>query len=411
MRSTDPSASQTAEIFTLSFTALLVGQVVSILGDRLGNIALVELLAQETGKFAEAGSAFELSKLALAMVIPSLVLGPFAGAYIDRVSRKRVLVVTDLFRAGAVLAIPFLRPAFPLWTVYCVVALLYVANVFFLPARCAVVSEIVRKGLLIRSNSILSLGATAATIAGFAAGGVLAARAGWRTALYVDSATYLFSAGALSLISIPGATRPQPGSRPVSYVRIIREAWGELNRSATVRAAVLVPPVMVLGGTAAYVLGIPLLERAYPEGTIQVGLVVGLAGAGMALGCIFTGRMLAGADRRRTIGIAAVLSILPLAAIALTENLCLVSLAALAAGFAAGPVFVTSETAVQEKAATRRQATVFAFRDMQLKIAMAAAAWLAAAVAAVVGTPGALVALLVAAAVLVLPAVRLGPRD
>ncbi|MFC1800409.1 MFS transporter, partial [Candidatus Eisenbacteria bacterium] len=145
-------------LFTISFTALLAGQIVSILGDRLNNIAMIELIATETGRFAEAGSTFELSKLALAMTLPALAFGPFVGAYVDRVSRKRVLILTDIIRGLAVLAIPFMRPALPLWTVYGMVAVLYLANLFFLPARCAIVTEIVSREKLIRANSLLSLG-------------------------------------------------------------------------------------------------------------------------------------------------------------------------------------------------------------------------------------------------------------
>ena len=69
----DQQASGYSSLFTISFTALLVGQIVSILGDRLNNIALIEMLSIETGRFATPGSTFELSKLALAMTVPAIV--------------------------------------------------------------------------------------------------------------------------------------------------------------------------------------------------------------------------------------------------------------------------------------------------------------------------------------------------
>jgi MFS family permease len=407
-------------LFTISFTALLAGQIVSILGDRLNNIAMIELLATETGRFANSGSTFELSKLALAMTLPALAFGPFVGAYVDRVSRKRVLILTDIVRGLVVLAIPFMRPSLPLWTVYGVVAVLYLANLFFLPARCAIVSEIVSRDRLLKANSILSLGATTATIAGFVVGGIIATKAGWRTALYLDSATYFFSAAALAFIRLrqpeAGAVRgagsltekgPVAGERQ-SYLETIREAIGIVRHSRIARLGVFVPPVVVLAGTTAYVLGVTLIESRIPEGTMYIGFLIGLAGAGMGAGSFFTGKVLHKQPLGRTAVIWIPLAILPLMAIGLTESLYLLGLAMFVAGFAAGPVFVSTETAIQHSAPRRRQATVFALRDMQMKLAVVVAAGLAAAAAGAMSAKLALVALLILWLLISLPVIRAG---
>jgi len=407
-------------LFTISFTALLAGQIVSILGDRLNNIAMIELLATETGRFADSGSAFELSKLALAMTLPALAFGPFVGAYVDRVSRKRVLILTDIVRGLAVFGIPFMRPSLPLWTVYGLVAVLYLANLFFLPARCAIVSEIVSRDRLIKANSILSLGATAATIVGFVAGGVIATRAGWRTALFIDSATYFFSAAALAFIRLrePGAeplteagslarTQRSAGEHP-SYIDTIREAIRIIRRSPISRVGVFVPPVMVLAGTTAYVIGVTLIESRIPEGTMYIGFLIGLAGAGMGAGSLFTGKVLHNQPLARTAVLWLPLAILPLLALGLTESLHLLGLAMFIAGFAAGPVFVSTETAIQHSAPPRRQATVFALRDMLMKLAVVVAAGLAAVAANVVSAKPALAALMILWLLISVPAIRTG---
>ncbi len=404
-------------IFTVSFTALLAGQIVSILGDRLNNIAMIELLAAETGRFADSGSAFELSKLALAMTLPALAFGPFVGAYVDRVSRKHVLIVTDIVRGLAVLAIPFMRPALPLWTVYGVIALLYLANLFFLPARCAIVTEIVSRERLIRANSILTMGATAATIAGFAAGGVIATRAGWRTALFIDSATYFFSAVALAFITVKrpeteaAGTAGEAGAsagerRP--YLETIREALAIIRQSRVARLGVLVPPIMVLAGTTAYVLGVTLIETSIPDGTMYVGFLTGLAGAGMGAGSFVTGKILHRQPLSRTAVVWIPAAILSLTALGLTENLFLLGSAMFIAGFCAGPVFVSTETAIQRSAPVKRQATVFALRDMQMKLAVVLAAALAAAAAGWMGSRAALIGLLGMWLLISLPVIRAG---
>jgi predicted MFS family arabinose efflux permease len=374
---------------------------------------MIELLATETGRFADSGSTFELSKLALAMTLPALVFGPFVGAFVDRVSRKRVLILTDIIRGVAVLAIPFMRPSLPLWTVYGVVVLLYFANLFFLPARCAIVTEIVSREKLIRANSVLSIGATAATIAGFVVGGVIATRAGWRTALYIDSATYFFSASALALMRIRRPEAPQTAmagasAEPRSYLGTIKEAVGIVRRSPIARLGVIVPPVIVLAGTTAYVLGVALIESRIPEGTMYVGFLIGLAGAGMGAGSLFTGKVLHGQPLGKTAVVWVPVAIVPMMAIGFTGSLPLLGLAMFVAGFGAGPVFVSTETAVQQSAPRRRQATVFALRDMQMKLAIVVAAGLASVAAASLGARAALVALLLLWLLLSLPVIKTG---
>ncbi len=408
MRQQDERASGYGSLLTLSFTGLLVGQIVSILGDRLHHMALVELITTETSRFADPASVFEMSKLALAVTLPSILLGPLAGAYIDRANRKQVLIVTDVLRGIAVLAIPFMRPALPLWTVYAAVLLLYVANVFFLPARCAIVTEMVPRGHLIKANSLLTLGATAATIVGFGIGGAVAARAGWRIALFIDSATYFVSAAALTLIKTRFAAAEPPHIKPPSGVRIIREAVDEIRLRKGARAGVLAPPFMVMAGAVVYVLGVAIVERANPEGTMYIGLLAALAGTGMALGSYTTGRLFGDVNRARLIVMGTLCAILPLTVIGFTDNLLVMGLAVAAAGFAAGPAFVSSETSVQEEAPLRRQATVFALRDMSMKAAMIGGAALAPALGAIFGLQPALILILAGCLLVGLPVLTYG---
>src|ERR1044071_9337163 len=68
------------------FVYLLAARSVSLLGDSWYSLAIVWWLYEKTG------TSFALSKFHIANVVPRIVLGMFAGAYIDSVSRKKVLV-------------------------------------------------------------------------------------------------------------------------------------------------------------------------------------------------------------------------------------------------------------------------------------------------------------------------------
>ena len=381
-------------IITLSLLALLAGQITAILADRLNNIALIELLSEHTDRFAQTRSAFELSKLALAMTLPALVLGPLAGAYVDRVSRKRVLVASDVVRGLAALAIALLQPALPFWTVYGMVAVLYIGGLFFVPARCAIVPEIVARANLLKANSMLTIGATVATVVGFGVGGIVVTRAGWRTALVADAASYFVSAAAFALL--PASQRSAGPKRDLPYVRAIASAVREVRRLAGARMGVVVPPLVVAAGTATYVLGVAMVEKRLEHGTMAIGFLTSLAGVGMAAGSYLTAKFLKGPRRERVTLGAAFVAIASLAGVALTGHVVVVGAAILIAGIAAGPVFVASETAIQEEATRNRQATTFAVRDSLMRLASAGAAVLGPAVATLVGLGPALPILLAA---------------
>ncbi len=81
----------------------------------------------------------------LAATLPNLVLGPIAGTFVDRWDHKRVMIASDLIRAGLVLLIPLVVQVNVL-LVYPVVFLVTTVSLFFRPARVAVVPRIVAPG-------------------------------------------------------------------------------------------------------------------------------------------------------------------------------------------------------------------------------------------------------------------------
>ena len=75
--------------------------MISQFGDRLNQMALIALVYQKSP-----GSTIELAKLALFIIIPVFIIGPIAGAYVDRWNRKHIMIVSDLLRGLLVLFIP-----------------------------------------------------------------------------------------------------------------------------------------------------------------------------------------------------------------------------------------------------------------------------------------------------------------
>src|SRR4029077_15194502 len=113
-----------------------------------------------------------LSLLANVMLAPVLLFSPFAGAWIDRMNLRRVLIVSDTLRSVIVVMIPVsYQWSHQMFPVFALVFLLFTCNVFFLPAKSAITPEIVPHDQLLAANALLSGAGIAATAIGALFGG------------------------------------------------------------------------------------------------------------------------------------------------------------------------------------------------------------------------------------------------
>ena len=184
------------------FSAMWLGQLISLLGDRLNQVALGVLVYSVTGSALDVGLTF------FAATLPNLLFGPFAGTFVDRWDQKRVMVVSDLLRAGLVLLVP-LAAQRDVHLVYPVVFAVTTVSIFFRPARSAVLPRIVRPEDLNAANGATWTAENIADIGGYAFAGVFVAFLGTALtiAFWFDAASYLISAALLASITIPPVAR------------------------------------------------------------------------------------------------------------------------------------------------------------------------------------------------------------
>ncbi|HEY0385277.1 MAG TPA: MFS transporter, partial [Pyrinomonadaceae bacterium] len=190
------------------FRRLWTGQAVSEIGDWLNNVAVLALTIQLAGPNMVARA---IALYALARHVPLFLFGPLAGVVVDRLDRRRVMIVADVTRA--VLALGFLVATrlSSLWLIYTVGALLFSVSSFFNAAKRAAIPNIVRGPEQLLGANSLSASTTAATIAlGSALGGGLAAFISREVVFILNSATFL--ASALMIRRISGQTRQRSES-------------------------------------------------------------------------------------------------------------------------------------------------------------------------------------------------------
>jgi MFS family permease len=193
------------------FLKLWAAQTVSAFGDQVTILAL-PLLAVTTLE----ASAGQMGVLRAAETAPILVVGLFAGVWIDRLRRRPILIAADLGRAVLLLAIPAAA-----WLDVLRIELLYVVGilvgtltVFFEVARQSYVTTVVERGRLVDANSKLQVTNSASEVVGPGIAGALVQILGAPITVLLDAASFVVSGALIGRIrsaeSAP-ATRP-PGS-------------------------------------------------------------------------------------------------------------------------------------------------------------------------------------------------------
>ena len=233
------------------FSALWIGQLISLFGDRLSQIAIAVLVLGVTGSALQVGLVF------LAATLPNLVVGPIAGTFVDRWDQKRVMVLSDLLRAALAIALPFAADA-NIYLVYPIVFTMTVVSVFFRPARAAVLPRIVRQEDLMPANAAMWTGETIADIAGYPIAGLFVAFVGSAigVAFWLDAGSYVVSAILIGSLTIPPVVRragPAVGSALRAFVTEMRDGWAFLRHEPTLISNTLISAVaqLSIGATLA----------------------------------------------------------------------------------------------------------------------------------------------------------------
>ena len=192
------------------FRSLWLAQVISLTGDWFNTIASVIIVNRYSASGLAVGGLF------IARALPPFLLGPVAGVFADRFDRRKVLVLSDLLRAGIVLC--FLQVDRPerLWLLYVLTVLQFSVSAFFEPARAALVPALVEGNELLTANTLSSITWSAMLALGGAIGGLTASLFGVRVSLIVDAVSFLASAALV--LSITGQFR-------VDAVHALESGW------------------------------------------------------------------------------------------------------------------------------------------------------------------------------------------
>lgn len=281
-----------------SFRRLWIGQVISELGNWFNFIAVLGLVRVVSNASPEVTTIVLIIRLA-----PFTIFAPLAGAFVDRWSRRTVMIVTDLLRVVIAFGPLLVRGPEDLWIAYLCTGLLSFVGTFFEAAKNAAVPNITGERDLLAGNALMFSSRFLLMSLGAALGGWTAANVGYSWAFVINAISFL--ASAYSVWLVPDAdTRQQPAdgaveetrSRYRGYWSDMREGWSYIVTHAPVATILGTNIVWAIGGGASNFIADRLgaLVYAKQEGIKEDSAVAAFyfaAGFGLFLGMMIARRV------------------------------------------------------------------------------------------------------------------------
>ena len=329
------------------FRLLFVAMFGSGIGNWLATIALSLDIYDRTH------SGLWVGELLIANILPSVFIGLLLGPLVDRLSRKRLMIGSDLVRLAVFVALPFAGSAAG------IVLLAAVAGVgagFFRPAVLAGMPNLVDKDELPAANALIQIIDAVSTAIGPLLGGLLVAISGPNLAYLVNAGTFAFSAALVAFIP----ARLLQSDRPISRGQWsdLAEGYSVVKHSRALTCVLVVWSGVMISGGVQNVAEVFLAKQSLSAGDFGYGLLWAGSGIGLVVGGLTAAPLVErdiGAVYVRFIALFAV----GLGCAAVAPNIWVATLAMALSGFGNGGSLVANLTLVQRGAPDRVRGRVF----------------------------------------------------
>jgi predicted MFS family arabinose efflux permease len=276
-----------------NFALLWVGGLISITGSWMIFIALPLYVYELTG------STLATSIMFLSGIVPRLLFGSFAGVFVDRWDRKRLLLITNLLFALALMPLLLVRSAEWIWLVYVVQFIQSTIGIFSGPAEDSLLPNLVDQAHLTAANSLNTMNNSIAGLIGPPLGGLILVQLGLPGILLFDAASFLAAAALLALIVMP--PKPKQARPSISATRIrhlwtsVWEEWLDglkiIRRQPLVSFIFLMTAIVSLGLSVFSTLFFPFAAQVLGVTPVEIGWLMAAQAVGGLFGGLILGQM------------------------------------------------------------------------------------------------------------------------
>lgn len=297
---TDPPPEKSRPLWRQrNFGIFWAAQTLSVLGDSFALIALPLLVLQATGSLARMGLLTAVGGAA------SVLAAVFAGALVDRVDRRRLLIACDLVRMVLYGVIPLVWLFGPqVWLLYVVLPLCEAVGMLFAVGYVTVVRSLVGTGQLTEANGRLNATAAAAGVLGPLCAGLVAAWTGPAAAVWVNAGSFAVSAACMLFVRFAPRSGddgvPAKGAGAAGLWRDLRVGVSFLYGHPVLRsltALLFVFSFLTLGMTDLVIYHVKH-DLGHDDGT--VGTVMAVGALGTITGALLVARIRRGLGFGRT---------------------------------------------------------------------------------------------------------------
>jgi MFS family permease len=375
-----------------SFAYLFLATAGSSFGTYLAAVALVLQVWDQTE------SGVWVAALLIADFLPIVAIGLLLGPLADRLSRRWLMIGSDLVRVGVFAALPFVHQAEGLVVLAGVAG---VATGFFFPAANAAIPNLVSDGDLANANSLTVTVDTLSMTAGPVVGTLLVAAWGTSVPYVVNAVTFLVSALLVARISETKLRSEEPLTR--GHWKDVADGLKLVTTARPLLTVLVVWNVALLGSGAVNVAEVIFAKNTLDSGDVGYGALVAASGVGLAIGSFLSAPALGRVGLRRNYVGSLVLMGVGWGAAALSGSIWLAIAFVVGGAAGNGSVVVCNRLLVQRGAPDqyrgRALATIMSSNYAVVGLAMAAAGVLTDLVSARAVWVGAGVLYLVAAVV------------
>lgn len=183
------------------FRTLWLAQFVSIFGDFLALFGVISLIT-----FRWHGTPVQVTTVTIAFVLPMAIISPIAGVFVDHWNVKRLMIASDLIRAGLILMLVFAHNVTQISAIFIVLSSV---SSFFAPAQSVTLRTIVPPEGLLAANALMMQAFYIVRLLSPAAAGALVAWLTEKSCFYLDVASFIFSAAMISGLAVIRRARAQ----------------------------------------------------------------------------------------------------------------------------------------------------------------------------------------------------------
>ncbi|MBI5842724.1 MAG: MFS transporter [Chloroflexi bacterium] len=272
--------------WAVRFFSIWTGQAFSLFGSALVQFALVWWLTQKTG------SATILAAATLAGMLPQIVLGPFAGALVDRWNRRIIMIAADASIAAFTLLLAYLFAIGKVetWHVFAIMAVRSLGGAFHFPAMSASTPLMVPEKHLTRISGLNQTLQGLMTLIAPPVGALLISVLPTQSVLFIDLGTAALAILPLLFLSIPQPVREDAGkTEKVSLLGDVREGLAYVRSWPGLVAILFMALFLNFLLTPTGALMPLLVTKFFGKGALEFGLMDSAWGFGVIAGGIILG--------------------------------------------------------------------------------------------------------------------------